>query len=513
MKKIKAVAYARFSSDMQRDESIDAQVRAIRYYADKYNYEIIGVYADKAKSGRSSDRPQFLKMIADSAKGEFKAVIVHKLDRFSRDSLDTNFYERELNKNGVELVSVNEHLDTTPEGLLMKQIIIGMNQFYSANLAREVMKGLKENAYNAKSTGGVPPLGYEVGPDMRYILNQHEAKAVQIIFSMYTDGFHYGEILNELNANGYHTKRGNKFTKNSLYEILRNEKYTGVFVYNKSTSMNARGKFNRHKYKDESEIIRIENAIPQIITKEMFDLAQKKLDMNRRKTGAYKAKTFYLLSGLLECGECGSSICGETHRYRDKEYNYYVCVGKKRNRTCSMSNIDQHFLEDAVLTEINDILFSEENISRIAQRIFESYHNSDDKAAQEKARLDHGIQNINRKISNLYAAMENGLNAKETTKRINALIEEKDALEVKLLELNCVPEAEKKSIEEIKASFTEMANIKKLSKPKQKIVLNRFLDRIIVTENGDEYKIQLKISPDTFHVSGLFGFVGGEGGI
>ena len=512
MQKIRAVAYARFSTDMQREESIDAQVRAIKYYASKYNYDIVAVYADRAKTGRSSERPQFLQMIADSAKGMFDAVIVHKLDRFSRDSTDTALYERELNMNGVELISVNEKLDKTPEGLLMKQIIIGMNQFYSANLAREVMKGLKENAYNAKHTGGIPPLGYDIGPDMRYVINEREAEAVKIIFTMYVDGYHYNEIIDELNRKGYHTKLHNKFAKNSLYEILRNEKYTGVYVYNKTASMNARGSFNRHKYKSNDEIIRIDGAVPQIISKEMFEMAQKILESKRHKSGTYKAKVFYLLGGLLECGSCGASLCGEAHRYRDKEYLYYVCIGKKRTHNCQVSNIDKNFLEDAVLNEINDVLFSKENIQSICKRIHDNY-NSDDQASEMKQKLNTEIFNINKKISNLYKAIECGLNVEETTKRINTLVAEKDVLEVKLMELSCIPEAERKSVEELTAAFEQMANIKKLSQKRQKAVLNRLLKKIIVTETDAGYDIKLKINPDTFNVSGLFGFNGGEGGI
>lgn len=513
MQTIKAVAYARFSTDMQRDESIDAQLRAIQYYADKYNYEIVGVYADKAKSGRTSDRPQFLQMIADSAKGGFQAVIVHKLDRFSRDSADTLIYERELNKNGVELVSVNERLEKTPEGLLMKQIIIGMNQFYSANLAREVMKGLKENAYNGKHTGGTPPLGYDVGKDMRYVINKKEAEAVKIIFSMYTDGCGYGDIIRELNSRGYRTKINNRFTKNSLYEILRNEKYTGVFIYNKSSSMSANGRFNRHKYKNSDDIIRIEGAVPQIITKEMFDMAQEILDRNKRKKSTYKAKTFYLLGGLLECGSCGASLCGETHRYRNKEYSYYVCVGKKRKHNCTVSNINRDYLDTAVLDELNDVLFSKKNIELICDRIYSSYNNGDEYVQKTKRDLETNIQSLNRKINNLYNAMENSLNANETTKRINALIAEKDGLEVKLLELDCVPNAERKSKQELIDAFSQMANIKNLSQQRQKIVLNRFLDRIVVTQTENGYDIELKIKPDMFNISGLFGYTGGEGGI
>lgn len=261
---IPAVAYARFSSDNQRDESIDAQVRAIRYYAQNFGYDIIKVYADKAKTGRNADRVNFQKMIADSSSGLFKAVIVHKLDRFSRGSFDTLKYEKELNRNDVDLISVNEKLENTPSGLLTKQIILGMNQFYSANLSFETMKGLKENAYNCKHTGGTPPLGYDVDPQTKkLVINYREAEAVSVIFDMFINGSGYGTIINFLNQKGYTTKKGSQFGKNSLHEILKNEKYTGKLIFNRRSSKNTDGKINT-KIKNLSRAIANETDVPEM---------------------------------------------------------------------------------------------------------------------------------------------------------------------------------------------------------------------------------------------------------
>lgn len=113
--RIPAAAYARFSSDHQREESIDAQLRAINEYAERNNYQIVETYTDKAISARSDQRPGFQQMIKDSQQGSFEVVIVHKLDRFSRDRYDSAFYRHELKKNGVTLRSVIESIDDSPE--------------------------------------------------------------------------------------------------------------------------------------------------------------------------------------------------------------------------------------------------------------------------------------------------------------------------------------------------------------------------------------------------------------
>jgi len=155
---LRAACYARFSSELQRNESIDAQIRAIEKYTKDNNLILVNKYIDMAKSGKNDDRPDFLQMISDSKEKMFDVIIVHKLDRFARNRYDSVRYRHELKRCNVKLLSVLENYDSdTPEGVLMKSLYEGMNEYYIKNLSREIMKGLKENAYQAKFTGGVPP--------------------------------------------------------------------------------------------------------------------------------------------------------------------------------------------------------------------------------------------------------------------------------------------------------------------------------------------------------------------
>ncbi len=194
---MKAVAYARYSSDNQREESIDAQLRAIRAFAERYNYDLSTVYADEAISGKTDDREQFRAMLAAARLRAFDAVIVHEFSRFARNALDSRTYKTELRKCGVRVISVLEPLDDSPTGRFMEVVIEGKDQMYSEHLAIETMKGLKENAYNCKFTGGRAPLGYDV-VDLKYVVNDREADLVRRIFSMYASGYSYDRILNEL---------------------------------------------------------------------------------------------------------------------------------------------------------------------------------------------------------------------------------------------------------------------------------------------------------------------------
>ena len=182
---LRAAAYARFSSDMQREESIDAQLRAIQDYAQRNNALIVEEYVDRAHTATTDQRPEFQRMIADAKRGAFNLVIVHKLDRFSRNRYDSIIYRRELKIVGVELRSVLENIDGSPESILLESLLEGMNEFYSRNLAREVQKGKCENALQAKHVGGIPPLGYTVNPKTLLLEKEpFESQAVQLIFRL-----------------------------------------------------------------------------------------------------------------------------------------------------------------------------------------------------------------------------------------------------------------------------------------------------------------------------------------
>ncbi|MEW8957513.1 MAG: recombinase family protein [Moorella sp. (in: firmicutes)] len=191
---MKAVAYARFSSDNQREESITAQLRAIHDYAEKHGVIIVREYIDEARSATTDDRPEFLRMIEEVTSGclQVDYVYVHKLDRFARNRYDSAIYRHKLASKGIRLIAVTQPLDDSPESVILEAMLEAMAEYYSKNLGREVMKGMRETAFQCRHTGGKPPLGYDIEPGSnKYIINEREAEAVRIIFSMYLQGCSY----------------------------------------------------------------------------------------------------------------------------------------------------------------------------------------------------------------------------------------------------------------------------------------------------------------------------------
>lgn len=473
-----AFAYARFSSDNQREESIDAQLRAIREYAAREDIAIVHIFADRALSGTTDKRPQFREMIETAATSDVDYVIVHKLDRFARNRFDSAFYRRQLKLHGVKLLSVLERFDDSPESIILESVIEGWNEYYSANLSREVMKGLKETALQCKHTGGRPPLGYVVNPDKTYGVDPLGAELVRKIFDMYAGGRTYADILRALD--GYVTASGSPFGKNSISDILRNEKYTGTYIFNRSASKTADGRRNSHKSKSDDQIIRVPGGMPQIVSEATFAAVQARLRDNKRNASG-TAKNVYLLSGKLVCGKCGSMMSGATSRSgRNKTpYSYYVCGSRARSGRCDMPRISANVIEGIVLDVIDQLLsFSDDDIALLYHRIDESIP----KESEYLASLRKQREDVRRRQRNVARMISDDPRP--------ALMDELRLLEKQETTLTVAIDAAtaptvRPSLEDVTSFCRKNLDVKKMSREDQKALISRLIDKIVVRGYDD----------------------------
>lgn len=494
-----AVIYARYSSDNQREESIDAQVRAIKEYGLKENLSIIKIYADEAKTATTDQRPQFLQMMQDAELGLFQAVIVHKLDRFSRDRFDSAYYKRHLKSCGVRLYSVLENIDDSPESVILESVLEGMAEYYSKNLAREVMKGMKETAYQCKHTGGTPPLGYDVGPDKTYIINEYEAEAIRIIFEMYGFGEGYSAIIDTLNNKGFKTKTGKSFGKNSLHDILKNEKYSGVFVFNK-TSNKANGKRNSRKLKPEDEIIKVPGGCPAIIGNELWKKVAQRMVKNKKTTGCYTAKTIYLLSGLIYCGQCGGSMLGNRAKMgRNKtEYAYYECGTRKRKKTCSMKPINKDYIEGKVIDALYENIFADNVINDVTDMIYNHATSENTEIPKQIKIYEKKLSDIEFELSNIVNAIAKGMFHESMKEKMDDLEASKSALKIRIEEAKLQYQAHTLSHEQIYDFLHKYKDIKNMTPAEQKNAINVFVERIVVYENNIDIRILTDTNKDSY---------------
>ena len=212
---MKAVIYARYSSDSQREESIEGQIRECTEYANRNGMTILRSYIDRALSARTADRPEFQNMIRDSEKGLFDIVLVWKIDRFSRDRYDSAHYKHLLKKNGVKVVSAKENISDGPEEIILESMLEGYAEYYSAELSEKIHRGQRENALKGRNNGGGIPLGYLLGSDQKLVIDPVTAPLVEEIFRRYVDGETVRSIVEDFNNRGLKTKYVHSFSMNS----------------------------------------------------------------------------------------------------------------------------------------------------------------------------------------------------------------------------------------------------------------------------------------------------------
>ena len=325
-----AFIYARYSSDQQREESIDAQLRACRGWCFNNSVEILNEYIDEARSATSDKRPGFQAMIQALPGVDY--IVVHKFDRFSRDRYDMAYYKRLIKKTGARLVSVLEPLDDSPESIILESLYDGMAEFYSRNLAREVMKGLKENAYRCRHTGGAPLYGYKVNPDKTYRIDPLEADVVRQVFKLYVDGYRYEDIVKAVAPQ-------KTLAKSAINSMLSNERYNGVYVFGRQT----RAAKNSHALKPQEEQVRIPGGMPQIIDDNTWAMAWARLH-DRRHNAASKVKFPYLFQGKIVC-TCGKTMVAWTSTGKGHTYGYYRCPDKCGMPAIRADKFDRAFLQ------------------------------------------------------------------------------------------------------------------------------------------------------------------------
>ena len=296
--------YARYSSDNQREESIEGQIRECTAYAEKNGITIVKHYIDRAISAKTDNRPEFQQMIKDSDKKLFDIVLVWKLDRFARNRYDSARYKTQLKKNGVKLMFATEIISEGPEGIILESVLEGYAEYYSADLSEKVIRGMTENALKGKFTGGAIPFGYIINADHRFEIDPLTAPFVAETFQRYNDGQTMREIRDWLNENGIKNPVGGAFTYNSVEHMLKNRRYIGEL-----------------KFRD----VVVPDAIPPIIPLELFEDVQEKIAKNKKAPARRKAEDDSLLTTKLFCGYCGALMFGESGTSRTGEvHRYYI---------------------------------------------------------------------------------------------------------------------------------------------------------------------------------------------
>jgi DNA invertase Pin-like site-specific DNA recombinase len=366
---------------MQTEQSIEGQIKVCTEFSEKNGYTIIGRYIDRAISGTTDNRPEFLRMIEDSHKRQFDGVLVYQLDRFARNRYDSAIYKAKLKKNGVRVFSAKENITDDASGILVEGLLESMAEYYSAELSQKIRRGLDLNAQKLLATGGNVALGYIVDENRQFVIDEHGAEIVRMVFTMYANGKTITEIIRHLNSLNYRSSKGAPFNKNSLTKMLRNKRYIGIYTYKDTET---------------------KDGIPRIVSDEVFNQVAERLAINKKAPARAKAKVAYVLTTKLFCGYCRNMMTGESGTSKTgKLYHYYKC-NHARKKLCHKKPVHKDFIENFVVNECRALL-TDDNIEEITVEVMRINEQEQDQSTIK--RLKKSLSENERKRANMLAAI------------------------------------------------------------------------------------------------------------
>ena len=495
----KVVSYVRVSSEKQVEQglSIPAQTKAIQKYAQENGLTIIREFIDEAETAKSVNRPKFLEMISCAKKNHttIDGILVWKFSRFARSREDSVIYKSLLNKVGVPLISITEGVDDTPSGKMLEGIIEVMDEFYSNNLAQETKRGMVENATRGHSNGGACPYGYQRvtyedngRKRTRFEIQNIQAPVVKRMFAMSDKNVGCLEIARSLNSGGTKTAKGKLWSGSRVHGILTNEKYTGTYVWNKKSN-------------NPEEVIRVENAHPAIIDRQLFARVQNKLaqrDQSHVHPRTINSK--YLLSDILYCEKCGSKMfgCGA----KSGAYEYYECntMRNKGAESCDSKRLPRQLLENHVIEKLKTHVLTEENLTSLVKMVNEIISKSSAKHERSLKEIETNLEDLINKRLKLYQVLETTeLGYEHLAPRIMDLCEQIAALEETKFSIEVEKNSPKPSplnasivkgyVEDLQGLLSDGTIIQ------QKSFLRSFVKKIVVgpTEITVEYTVPLEL--------------------
>ena len=484
------VIYARYSSQNQTEQSIEGQLKECYAFAKKNDYDVIGEYIDRAKSGKKDDREQFLKMIADSERKTFNGIIVYQLDRFARNKYDSVVYKRKLKKNSVRVLSARENISDDASGILMESVLEGMAEYYSVELSQKVKRGLSINAEKCYYNGGTVTLGYKLVEVERqsvsykskevikkkFVIDEETAPVVRKIFEMYASGDTMADIVKYLNEQNFKTSFKNQFNKNSLRRILLNKKYIGIYTHN-----------------GEEKI----DGIPRIVDDVLFNRVQEMMFKNKKAPARGKARTEYILTTKLFCGHCKDMMIGYTGTSRtEKVYNYYACK-KAIKKACDKKNVRKEYIEDFVAQAAKDML-TNENIDIIAKTITDVVRKEQD--TSNLKRLNKLLKENEKQKSNLFDSLKI-CDIDSVKKGIFEEISKMD-IEHKELEKSIINEEKSQimlTMAEVKFFLKQLQKADITNEINKKALINVFINRVYLYD--DKMMIVFNIQNKTVEIT------------
>ena len=420
----KCVLYPRVSTEMQVDGySLEGQKNSLKRFADREEMQVIGIYEDAGKSGKSIEgRPAFKKMLSDIKNGlEIDYILVYKLSRFGRNAADILNSLEFVQSYGINLICIEEGIDSSQtSGKLLISVLSAVAEIERENIIEQTMNGRREKARQGGWNGGFAPYGYYL-KDNQLLIEEKEAEAIRIIFDKFGNSdIGLGGVAKYLNLQGIKKiprQNGKLETWSShlIRQILDNPVYCGKIAYGRRTREKVKGTKNEYKQVHADDYILEEGLHEGIVSEELWQKVHaKRLATGIKQPSKVGKDRAHLLTGVLKCPLCGSSMYTNKHAWTNKdgtykEVYYYICGRNKqeRGRHCeykaSLRKTDiEPLVIEAVKELVSDKYFAKEIEKRIGIQIdttaidkeLENYESKLKEVDLNKARLEREIDNL-----------------------------------------------------------------------------------------------------------------------
>ncbi len=513
-----AVSYCRVSSDEQalKDLSIPAQRKALRRWLDERpEHALLEGFVDEGESAYApaDKRPGFCEMISFCRRNEVDLILVHKLDRFSRNREESILFKSLLRKHGVTVKSITENYDPeTPQGFLYEGMIEVINQFYSMNLATETVKGMRENAERGYCNGGRAPYGYRMervsdsgGREHSRLVPGTEEKVaiVREIFEWAANrGLGAKKIANRLNSRGIPAPMSKHWNASTVTLMLNNRVYVGDRVWGKSRKKGRNGRTQT----PEDERIVVKDAHQPLVERELFE--RRKELASKRPFSAKRARNQpvqYLLSRLIRCGRCGYNYVGRMQRGTVKsgpvKYHRYSCGGyaARGKAVCPPHSINCDWLDGLVFDLIHERIFSADAQAELGARVRKRIEDRRRSYGAEPSVITRKQTGLQRRIDNYYRAIGEGMDAKVCQRHIAELTAKMEVVEREaeiLRQEDYYERALEKNLVELRR-FSKMlaAGYGKLPFDTRRQIVLHFVDHIDVVDH-ERLRIHLRVPFD-----------------
>ena len=420
----KCILYPRVSTEMQVDGySLEGQKNSLKRFAEREEMQVIGIYEDAGKSGKSIEgRPAFKRMLSDIQAGlEVDYILVYKLSRFGRNAADILNSLELVQSYGVNLLCIEEGIDSSQaSGKLLISVLSAVAEIERENILEQTMNGRREKARQGKWNGGPPPFGYSLKDEILHI-EEDEAGIVRLIFDKFVNSnLGYVGIAKYLNLQGVKKKKRKKtdaeqFSGHFIKVVLDNPVYCGKIAYGRRVRERVKGKKDEYRTVNKQEFMLQEGLHDAIVSTEIWQAAhEKRLATGVKPQSIVGKERAHLLTGIIKCPKCGcgmyaNKVCWTKKDGTYKEVYYYACGRNKmqRGHYCDYSaNLKKADIEPLVVEVIKELVQDEGFALEIKRRIgiqidvskldeeIRNYENKLKEVELNKSRLEREIDTL-----------------------------------------------------------------------------------------------------------------------